>query len=81
MSRNTTRVYLRDGKVTHLLDELASPNEPSSAVCGRTPWPDVWFGTGSQDEYDTALTLPVCVTCRNRLLNERVTRKGAARSE
>ena len=64
MPRDYTRVYTNGGTVVHLLDELLSPNEQNSALCGRTPWPDLWHGTGSQDEHERALDLRVCTPCK-----------------
>lgn len=58
-----TRVYTDGGTVVHLLDELLSPNEPNSALCGRSPWPGLWLGTGSQDEHERALDLRLCAPC------------------
>lgn len=63
MAREYTRVYTEGGTVVHLLDELLSPNEPNSAICGRSPWPGLWLGTGSQDEHERALDLRVCTPC------------------
>lgn len=64
MARSYTLVYLEGGTRTHLLDDLLSPNEPNSVLCGRTPfWPSLWLGTGTQDEYERAETLPVCAGC------------------
>lgn len=61
--RNPTRVYTEGGTVVHLLDELLSPNQPNSALCGRSPWPGLWLGTGSQDEEERALDLRLCSPC------------------
>jgi hypothetical protein len=61
--REYTRVYTDGGTVAHLLDDLLSPNEPNSALCGRSPWPGLWLGTGSQDEYERALDLLTCAPC------------------
>lgn len=60
-----TRVYTPAGANAHLLDPLLSPNQPNSVLCGRMPsWPDLWHGTGTQDEEERALDLPVCRACR-----------------
>lgn len=33
-------------------------------LCGRGPqWPDAWFGTGDQREYERAAALPLCTSC------------------
>lgn len=64
-----TLVYLPSGaKVAHVLAPNFSPNEAAMAVCKRQPtWPDSWFGTGSQDEWEKARTLPLCVGCASWL--------------
>lgn len=60
-----TRVYTEGGTVAHLLDPLLSPNQPNSALCGRTPWPGtLWHGTGSQDEEERALDIRICSPCQ-----------------
>lgn len=59
-----TLVYTDGGTVVHLLDPLLSPNQPSSALCGRTPWPGLWLGTGSQEEHERAADLLICSPCR-----------------
>jgi hypothetical protein len=61
--RSYTRVYTESGTVVHALDDLHSPNQPTEALCGRTPWPGLWLGTGSQDEEDRALELSPCTRC------------------
>lgn len=64
-----TLVYLGTANVAHVLPPGQSPNEgPGRAACNRTPdWLVPWMGTGSQDEYDRAATLPLCVSCRQAL--------------
>lgn len=65
---NDTRVYTYGGAVAHLLDELLSPNECNAARCGRMPgWPDLWHGTGNQDEIEKAADLPLCSPCAGAL--------------
>lgn len=60
-----TRVFTDGGSYAHLLDYLSSPNSPESqSLCGRSPWPGFWHGTGSQDEEDRAYTLETCTPCR-----------------
>lgn len=59
----TCRVFTEGGTVAHLLDYLLSPNEPVEALCGRSPWPGLWHGTGSQDEEERALDLRLCSSC------------------
>lgn len=58
-----TRVYTPGGTVAHWLDALLSPNEPTEAMCGRTPWPSQWHGTGSQEEIEKAMDLQQCSQC------------------
>jgi hypothetical protein len=69
MSPNVTRVYLRSGRVAHLLDESSSPNVGTDeALCGI--WAGfgsaVWLGTGTQDEHERAAELPLCSRCEVR---------------
>lgn len=63
MPREFTLVFTTAGTRAHLLDELLSPNQNNSALCGRMPWPGLWLGTGSQDEYERAETLTLCSQC------------------
>lgn len=59
-----TKVYTQSGTVVHALGLDASPNDVGGgALCGRTPWPGLWHGTGSQEEEDTAMDMPVCTPC------------------
>lgn len=68
---DATRVFTEGGTVVHILDVLRSPNDPgSTAICGRTPWPGLWHGTGSQEEIERALDLRVCSQCQ-AVLNHR----------
>lgn len=62
-SPDYTRVYTEGGTVSHLLDELLSPNSHTEAICGRSPWPSLWFGTGTQDEEEKAQELKTCISC------------------
>lgn len=67
-TRSYTRVYLPGGTVAHALDELRSPNQPCAVLCGRVPlWPDLWHGTGSQEEEDIAVALKPCVRCASTI--------------
>jgi len=64
LSSEPVRVYLRGGKVAHLLPPYSSPNSYDSSHCGRSPeWLSYWLGTGSQREYDYVATLPTCKIC------------------
>lgn len=64
MSEDYTRVYTDGGTVAHLLQPWDSPNDSGmEALCGRSAWPGYFHGTGSQEEYEKAETLTLCVTC------------------
>lgn len=64
MNDNVTPVYTEGGTVVHYIDFLQSPNSvETEALCGRTPWPALWHGTGNQEEIERALTLRVCSQC------------------
>lgn len=52
--------YLPNGKVAHLV--LAG-----LSVCGRDGVWGVWYGTGTQDEYDKAAALPHCKRCEKQV--------------
>lgn len=64
-----TRVYFgKGGQKAHLLMPFQSPNSPvDHSLCGKFPWPDLWYGTGSQDEEDCANALPLCKRCEAKL--------------
>lgn len=70
MPRSYQRVFTEAGTVAHLLDELLSPNQPNSVLCGRTPWPGLWHGTGTQDEEERAMDLRLCAPCQ-QVMNHR----------
>lgn len=54
-----TRIYVPTGKVAHLRTPWASHGQP---LCPADPaW--AWRGTGSQEEYEHAATLPLCKRC------------------
>lgn len=57
------RVYLTFGTVAHELSWGVYANSGHAALCGRTPWPADWLGTGTQSEYERAAELPLCVQC------------------
>lgn len=64
-----TRIFIAGDTIAHELDDLLSPNQPNSALCGRTPsWPDLWHGTGSQDEEERAHDLRLCAQCESALI-------------
>lgn len=48
--------------VAHLLC-TSSPNSASRAICGAEPSDIYWYGTGDQDELDTAKVLALCPDC------------------
>ena len=54
--------YLPRGRVQHaLVDDDANATQ---ARCGiEVFYLSQWYGTGSQDEYDHAATLPKCQRC------------------
>lgn len=56
------------GKVAHLLPPRAlADGYVASALCGLWAWHhSAWRGTGSQDEYDRAESLPTCKTCERK---------------
>jgi len=68
---DVTRVYTEGGTVVHILDALRSPNSAGAeALCGRSAWPGLWHGTGTQDEEERALDMRVCSQCQ-AVLNHR----------
>lgn len=55
----STRVYRKRGRKAHFLERVIftgcqRPEEDESVI---------WLGTGSQDEYERAARLPMCVRC------------------
>lgn len=60
-----TRVYLRAGsRRAHLIMPYQSTNSTvDHSLCGKIPWPTLWYGTGSQSEEDRAAELPLCKAC------------------
>lgn len=54
------RRYSRGGSVAHAVN-VQRYYPVSSAPCGFMP--EEWLGTGTQDEYERASTLPLCKTC------------------
>lgn len=59
-----TRVFTPAGTVAHLLPWNGSPNTAGEeALCGRSAWPDLWHGTGSQDEEERAQDMRLCERC------------------
>jgi hypothetical protein len=58
-------LYLKGGKVRHLVPGLASPSSMVSARCGRGPSLfSAWFGTGSWDETQRLAVMSTCKRCR-----------------
>lgn len=76
-----TRVYQNPKSPrAHLLGELQSPNSFDRALCGLEPeWPNLWMGTGSQDEIEHAEDLDVCGRCAAEAL-KRSRRDGLTRA-
>lgn len=65
MNDDLTRVFTEGGTVAHFLDYNQSPNETEAyALCGRTCWPAMWHGTGSQEEEERAADMVVCSRCQ-----------------
>lgn len=63
LNDDDTLVYTEGGTKTHVLKPLASPNTYADALCGRSSWPLLWMGTGSQVEWERAREQPLCVSC------------------
>lgn len=60
-----TRVYRPTGRTTH---HLLPPGDTASSgvetLCGiRNSLGRTWLGTGGQEEYEKAASLPVCKRC------------------
>ena len=56
-------VFLPYGGVTHLLDRDQSPNDDRPALCGMECRSGLWWGTGTEAEYDQARAMPLCLRC------------------
>lgn len=66
------RRYLLHGVVAHVIDmdRVRGYLSEGLALCGMGPqWfePHGWRGTGTQDEYERAASLPLCRRCIGRL--------------
>jgi hypothetical protein len=61
--------YLAHGQRVHILGLIGvTVGEYSPAYCGIGPdWRGEWFGTGTQNEYETAAELSVCARCLIRV--------------
>lgn len=67
-----TLVYTEGGGVAHILTWSGSPNDRGAkALCGRTPWPGFWHGTGTQEEEERVRDLRLCSPCGETLAEER----------
>ncbi len=53
-------LYLKNGKVAHAHSTFTVSR--FIAECGAGAWA-TWYGTGSQDEYEQAASLPQCKRC------------------
>lgn len=53
-------LYIWGGKVVHAHSTFTGTR--FIAECGAGAW-RTWYGTGSQDEYDKAASLPKCKRC------------------
>jgi hypothetical protein len=58
-----TRVYRRRGGVAHLRDEQAGLILCPAWRYTEGGWEESWLGTGSQDEYEKAASLRLCLRC------------------
>jgi hypothetical protein len=67
-----TVVFTEGGTVAHVLPWNKSPNSEAEALCGRTPWPRLWHGTGNQEEWERARELTLCVRCEAILKHQRL---------
>jgi protein-tyrosine phosphatase len=57
------RLYLRRGSRAHLSPPFGGGSR--YVLCAAEPtWPGEWLGTGSQEEYDRAASLPICRHCK-----------------
>lgn len=63
------RFYLPYGRVAHAFSRMSTIGQRTNdAVCGASTWDNVeWRGTGSQDEYEKAATLPRCRNCELKI--------------
>lgn len=61
--KDLERRYTPGGKVTHLIfaPDWAYPNP--AALCGWSGQKEYWRGSGGQEEYETAASLPTCRRC------------------
>lgn len=57
------RRYSPNGRTAHLIDEADVGKPMQQTLCGRIESDAWWYGTGSQDEYDRAASLPTCKRC------------------
>jgi hypothetical protein len=66
------RVYTPAGIVAHLIHDWDSPNKlGSEALCGRSAWPSLWHGSGTQDEEERAMDLRLCANCQQASIDYR----------
>ena len=59
MSVDTSRVYTPRGKAAHLT------TQGTVTLCGLW-YPEGFWGTGSQEEYEKADSLPTCKPCSRK---------------
>lgn len=72
MDDDVTRVFTEGGTRAHYIDFYQSPNDvDTEALCGRTCWPGLWHGTGSQEEEERAADLEICSQCQAVLIHRR----------
>jgi hypothetical protein len=64
------RFYLPHGQVAHAISNIGPRSLYTSAACRTGPgFGSFWLGTGTQDEYEKAATLPRCRRCELRIGN------------
>jgi hypothetical protein len=58
------RVYFKRSRVAHLMPPGYLMG--GSTLCGLQAWWKGTYGTGSQDEYERAASLPLCQHCADK---------------
>jgi hypothetical protein len=62
--RQLALVYYRRGQVAHLMRQAdVNTRLGRGPLCNRVPWWKEPLGTGTQDEWEKARALPLCVVC------------------
>jgi hypothetical protein len=65
-SRSWPLCYTRTGRVAHILEPYRSTNSSDPALCGVSPWPDCWRGSGTWRENERVNELPRCANCTRK---------------